>query len=481
MARTHSPLSRAQRAFAAYWMDFRVSDAKLYVFRTLFFGLLALDSFLQIAHAPRYGVGGFNVSHVPWLDGLLPLPERKDMLVLYLLQTYLAGRIALGGASRAAYAVLAGAFGLGYFISQLNSYQHHYLLFVMLTLCAFFPWPDLRGDDDDQRSHWPLRMLQVSLSIMYFYAAVAKMDPQWLDGTTVSQQVTADWIREPLESLGWSAVAKLTLGAELCLAVLVLWRRLWPLALAIALPMHLCFEFSGLRIGLFSYFMVATYILFVPDGWLSALGSLVPARLHRENTPPSMIARIALWAFGLSAGALLLAVLPFGWGTLALCALLLSAAALLDLVFRRPPFWSATGHVLAVGLVLIFAHQTDTLRDYYRFWGGAQRRMGDIPGATKAYEKVTRIAPRYSSGHRHLGDLYARADREDEALEEYRRAVLLRTDNWKAYLGLARIFHKKRRGTLALQSAQEVLRIRPNQRSARRIQSYWQSRLRQSP
>jgi hypothetical protein len=37
----------------------------LALFRLLFFGVLAVDMWLQVEHAPRYGAGDFNVSHLP--------------------------------------------------------------------------------------------------------------------------------------------------------------------------------------------------------------------------------------------------------------------------------------------------------------------------------------------------------------------------------------------------------------------------------
>src|SRR5574338_1095790 len=56
----------------AFWFGFDVAWAKLFAFRLVFFGLLALDALLQLRHAPRYGASGFNVAQLPLLDGFGP-------------------------------------------------------------------------------------------------------------------------------------------------------------------------------------------------------------------------------------------------------------------------------------------------------------------------------------------------------------------------------------------------------------------------
>ena len=48
-----------------FWFGFEVAWAKLVLARVVLFALLALDAFLQIRHAPRYGAGDFNVAQLP--------------------------------------------------------------------------------------------------------------------------------------------------------------------------------------------------------------------------------------------------------------------------------------------------------------------------------------------------------------------------------------------------------------------------------
>ena len=68
-------------AFDRFWSGFAISPAKLALFRVAFFGVLGIDAFQQIAHAPRYGFGGFNVPHFASVGALLPAPDQPLMLV----------------------------------------------------------------------------------------------------------------------------------------------------------------------------------------------------------------------------------------------------------------------------------------------------------------------------------------------------------------------------------------------------------------
>ena len=134
------------RRYQRFWLDTQVAPEVLAAFRFLFFAVLAVDLWLQVEHAPRYGAGGFNVSHLPALDSILPVMTRPVVTALFIIQAWLAGLIAFGGGGRAAVVALTSLYGLTYFGSQLDSYQHHYLMFLVLLLCCFARWsPEDRG------------------------------------------------------------------------------------------------------------------------------------------------------------------------------------------------------------------------------------------------------------------------------------------------------------------------------------------------
>src|SRR3954471_19925088 len=116
----------------AFWFGFDVAWLKLLVFRVVFFGMLAIDALLQIRHAPRYGAGGFNVAQLPFLDSIGP--TRGSYEVAQLISAYLFVLAALGVATRFVLPVVTTIYAWLYFTSQLDGYQHHYLVALLLGI-----------------------------------------------------------------------------------------------------------------------------------------------------------------------------------------------------------------------------------------------------------------------------------------------------------------------------------------------------------
>ena len=72
-------------------------------------------------------------------------------------------------------------YGWLYFASQLDSYQHHYLVWLMLLLACFVPWQRPHGAKPATHIRtWAIRLLLVQLAIMYLWAAISKMNGAWL-------------------------------------------------------------------------------------------------------------------------------------------------------------------------------------------------------------------------------------------------------------------------------------------------------------
>jgi hypothetical protein len=456
--------------YETFWCGMQVSDAKLSLFRFLFFGVVAVDAWLQIVHGPRYGAADFNVAHFPVLDALLPIPTRPVVLTVFLLQAYLAARVALGVGGRASIALLTALFGYGYFISQLNSYQHHYLIFLLLVCTCFFT--------RDPAKSWPIRLILVQISIVYLWAAVAKLDPLWLNGTTLDTGMSLDSIRGIVEgTVGWPTVAILTVVLELFLMVAIHIRRTRIVAFVIGAGFHISIEGSGFAIGLFSYFMLALYVLLIPDDIASFVVKpfrFVWARLSPETTALDQRAVVGavVVSVGLVVGTLLLLLLPFEDDVVAIALIAALGATSGAMMFRNrkvsaPSFTKlAVSHVGACALLLILALDTNTARDYHRFWGGSLRRMGQLEEAVKVYERAVRIAPTHAPSRTSLGNLYRRTDRVDEALDEYKRALAINPGDWRPNLGAAMIYDLQNDGPAALAHAENVLRYQPNNREA---------------
>ena len=121
------------------------------------------------------------------------------------------------------------------------------------------------------RASWVVRLMQVQFSIIYLFAAWPKLrGTTWNDGSAVYYAVRIeDLERFPVpDALTSTAyVSNLltygTVAAELSLAFLVWSRRLRPWVLAVGVLLHLSIDYS-LRVGFFSYAMLALYIVWIP-------------------------------------------------------------------------------------------------------------------------------------------------------------------------------------------------------------------------
>ncbi|HUS65433.1 MAG TPA: HTTM domain-containing protein [Kofleriaceae bacterium] len=459
----------ARRAIERFWLDFTMAPQALRLFRLLFFAVLALDMWLEMSHAPRYGAGDFNVSHLPALDGILPVPGRAFMVALFAVSAYLAALTAFAGARRPVLIALASLFGVFYFSSQLDSYQHHYLMFLVLVILCFADW---------RKGGWPLRLLLVQLSILYFYAAVSKMPAEWRGGQVLAAQVQEDWARAFIERLGgFGKAAKLVIATELFLAGAIQVRALRPVAAAVGIPFHLFIELSGFQIGLFSYFMLALYALMLPERpvvWLVDRWDHATARLLAR--PIGLVRGGVLVAVGV----VVMITLPIGVAAAAGA----TAAAVVGgwLVWRAPAgerARAAFGHALACIAVALVAMPafTDAARDHYRYWGGSARRLGDLDGAVTAYERAVELDPDFAQGHTSLANLYRRTGALDDAAREAAAAQALAPDDYRPFLVGAMVHDQTGNGLQALDAAERALALQPGEPDAERIAAKWRAQL----
>ncbi|MCA9526403.1 MAG: HTTM domain-containing protein, partial [Myxococcales bacterium] len=166
-------------AWNRYWHDFAVHPLRVAALRVAFFGLLAVDLWLNfVEHAPRYGAGDMNATQFAWLDTWLPVPSAAVVGAAWLIGGFLAARAALGLAVRQSAVLLALLYGGVYVWCQADSYQHHYLICLLLLVFAFIPdaawrgrWTERsasrrEGDAASDARHWALRMIYVQLALV---------------------------------------------------------------------------------------------------------------------------------------------------------------------------------------------------------------------------------------------------------------------------------------------------------------------------
>lgn len=118
----------------------RVDAVRPWLLQRLFLLLFAFDCWVDHAsHAGRYGFGGFNVAHFRLLDALAPMPSPGLYVGTLLLAGLVAFAMAMTRPSRVGLATTCALYTYGWAMSMLDSYQHHYLLSIVLLAMVFFP------------------------------------------------------------------------------------------------------------------------------------------------------------------------------------------------------------------------------------------------------------------------------------------------------------------------------------------------------
>jgi hypothetical protein len=134
--------------------------------------------------------------------------------------------------------------------------------------------------------NWPIRLLQVQLSIIYLFAVQAKLSGRpWLDGTAVSyvlriedmKRIPApDWLST--NALAMNAATWSVLVIELSVGILVWFPRFRPWVLAAGVVMHMTIDLN-IQIGIFTYAMFVMYLAWVSPETVKGL----PQRLRRAK------------------------------------------------------------------------------------------------------------------------------------------------------------------------------------------------------
>jgi Vitamin K-dependent gamma-carboxylase len=128
------------------------------------------------------------------------------------------------------------------------------------------------------RAIWPLRLVQIQVSVLYVAAVWAKVrGTTWNDGTAVSYAFRMeDLERFPVPGFVTDTVLIAnvltygTLAVELALGILVWNRVLRPWVLLLGVGLHLGIDYTT-RVGFFSWAVLVAYVAFIPPDRARAL------------------------------------------------------------------------------------------------------------------------------------------------------------------------------------------------------------------
>jgi hypothetical protein len=294
----------------------RVDDASLAFFRIAFGAVIAWEMAVYLDKG--WAVTAFvlqpmrmNFPFWPFLS-LEPLGP-WGMRAVFAVTGVGAVSYALGAFQRLAASVMF--VGLTYIFVLEKAYylNHWYLACLLAFLCAVFPpsstWA-VTGKRPPPKTvaAWPVSVLRAQLAIVYIFAGITKMNPDWIRGIPLR-----GWLRlnadipavGPLFELPETAIVMAWAG--MLLDLLGPFGLLWRRTRLITFTLFVGFHLSNSRLfdlGMFPWFaLVATTIFFEPS-WPRELVDCVRKRGHR----------VAILS-GTAMGAALAAVVPRHFGT----------------------------------------------------------------------------------------------------------------------------------------------------------------------
>lgn len=265
------------------WLFTQIDNSALILFRILFGVLLAIEAFGAIATgwventliAPQFT---FNFIGFEFLQ---PLPG-NGMLWYYAVMGVFGLFVLLGFRYRfsiTAYALMWTAV----YLMQKSSYNNHYYLLMLLCfLMILLPAHRYFSVDAWKKPairkismpRWCWLLLVLQMFIVYTYAAVAKLYPDWFDGTFISLLLGGKrniWLLGEMLQQAWVPYF-LAYGGflfDLLIIPLLFWRKTRLPAFIAAIFFHL-FNSVVFQIGIFPYLALALVLFFFPAKKINA-------------------------------------------------------------------------------------------------------------------------------------------------------------------------------------------------------------------
>ncbi|MCG9970659.1 HTTM domain-containing protein [Christiangramia crocea] len=259
------------------WLFKQVDNSALVVFRVFFGLLIAIEAFGAIftGWIRRTMIEPDFTFNFIGFEFLQPLPG-DGMIWYYAIMGVFGVFVMLGFKYRMsiiAYTIMWS----GVYLMQKSSYNnHYYLLMLVCFIMCFLPahrWLSLDAKIKPSISRismprWVWIVIVLQLWIVYTYASVAKLYPDWLDGSFPALLMKSKddyWLVGEFLQQWWIryAIAYFGLFFDLLIIPLLLWKRTRVPVFIAAIFFHLFNSFI-FHIGIFPYMSLAFCIFFFP-------------------------------------------------------------------------------------------------------------------------------------------------------------------------------------------------------------------------
>ncbi|WP_338375873.1 HTTM domain-containing protein [uncultured Flavobacterium sp.] len=251
-----------------------IENSPLILFRILFGFLVAAESFGAIltGWVKRVFIEThftFTFIGFEWLEIL-----HGDIMYLYFIIMGLCGILIMLGA-KYRFAIISFTFlWAGVYLAQKTAYNnHYYLLLVISFYMCFLPANKYKSFDakwnpkikSEVMPYWVSLLFIIQISIVYFFAAIAKFYPDWLDGTFTKNLLLGSTDIEFIKNIFskkwfYLFIAYSGILFDLLIVPFLLFKRTRTIAFIASFIFHI-FNAIVLQIGIFPFFALG-FILF---------------------------------------------------------------------------------------------------------------------------------------------------------------------------------------------------------------------------
>lgn len=279
----------------------QVSIAPLVVFRMFFGGLLFYSTVRTIWKGWVNDLYVEPSFHFGFIQGLEPL-DSFGMHLVFALMAFAALGILLGFFYRINTVLFLLLFTYVELLDKTYYLNHYYLVSLLCFWLCFVPanrqyaidtllFPKIKSS---HCSHWHILIFKVQLSIVYFFAGLAKVNPDWL----FNAQPMATWLpgKYQIPILGHIVSFKETaflFSWAGCIYDLSIWVFLWikrtrAWAYVFVLVFHILTGILFPRIGMFPYIMMTSTVIFFSTAWHQKFLNFLPFYQKIDSTPISI-------------------------------------------------------------------------------------------------------------------------------------------------------------------------------------------------
>ncbi|MES2485062.1 MAG: HTTM domain-containing protein [Bacteroidota bacterium] len=254
-----------------------IDNAPLALFRIFLGFLLACETFGAIITGwvkSNFITPKFTFSFIS-LEWLQPLPG-NGMYYYFALMGLFGLLIMVGFAYRFSMAAFTILWASVYFMQKTSYNNHYYLLVLVCLMMCFLPAHRYASIDAHRNPKlksltmpaWCAWVMIAQVSIVYFFATLAKFYPDWLDGTftynLLNTTVTNPTLHDIMtQKWFYLFIAYAGIAFDLLVVPLMLFKRTRTIAFIASLIFHV-FNSITLKIGIFPFFALSFAVFFFP-------------------------------------------------------------------------------------------------------------------------------------------------------------------------------------------------------------------------